>query len=53
MTCEIEKTPADFKFKGWPDPDLPRHLDGEKPKQPNRKTCESTCRGTRITWSLP
>ncbi len=32
MTCEIEKTQADFKFQGWPDPNLPRHLDGEKPK---------------------
>ncbi len=33
MTSEIEKISADFKFQGWPDPDLPRHLDGEKPNQ--------------------
>ena len=33
MTYEIEKTSADFRFKGWPDPDLPRHLDGETVKR--------------------
>jgi len=32
-TTEIEMTSCDYKFRGWPDPDLPRHLDGEKPKR--------------------
>jgi hypothetical protein len=33
MANEIEKTRCDYTFGGWPDPDLPRHLDGETVKR--------------------
>jgi hypothetical protein len=33
ITTEIIKTRCDYRFRGWPDPDLPRHLDDDPPKR--------------------
>ena len=30
---EIQKTSCDFAFLGFPDPDVPGHLDGDTPKR--------------------